>query len=185
MKRAALTLKIFLSVWIVYNLVAIILMPNAGSFLGRRYVKYVAPYANVVGLNSSWNFFSPDPVQTFYIKYFVEFFDSEGDTIKDPIVGFFPQEGNQGVMDINRRRELYVMRFMVIAPNRLQALFAPWLCRQYPEATAVHIEQVIETVAALDEALTMSHSSLKDLSKEIPYASFDFRCDTPAEDFPL
>lgn len=185
MKKAAFTLKIILSVWIVYNIASMLVMPNVGSFLGRKYGIYLAPYANQVGLNASWNFFSPDPAQTLYIKYFVEFLNADGEMIKDPVVGYFPQEKNQGVMDITRRRELYVMRFMLIGPNRLQALFGPWLCRQNPEATSVHIEQVVETVAPLDEVLMHSQTLVSDLSKEFPFAKTDYRCDTPEGDFPL
>lgn len=185
MKKGKLTLKILLSVWIVYNLITLVVMPNAGSFLGRKFGAWLGPYANVVGLNASWNFFSPDPAHTMYIKYYVEFLNADGEEVKEPITGYFPQEKNQGVMDITRRRELYVMRFMMIGANRLQALFAPWLCRQYPGATSVHIEQVIETVAPLDEVLTVSDQSVADLSREIQYANFDFRCDTPPGEFPL
>ncbi len=185
MKKAALTLKIFLSVWIVYNIITMVVMPNAGSFLGRKYGHYIAPYANIVGLNASWNFFSPDPAQTIYLKYFIEFLNSDGDSVQDPIVGYFPQEKNKAVMDVNRRRELYVMRFMIIGPNRLQNLFGPWLCRQYPNATSVHIEQMAETVASLDEVLSKHNSTVKELSREVTYANIDFRCDTPEGDFPL
>jgi hypothetical protein len=185
MKKGILTLKIILSVWIVYNVITLVVMPNAGSFLGRKFGTWLSPYANVVGLNASWNFFSPDPAHTMYIKYYVEFLNSEGENLQEPVIGYFPAEKNQGVMDINRRRELYVMRFMLIGPNRLQALFAPWLCRKYKGASSVHIEEVIETVAPLDEVLTVKDQSVSDLSREIQYANVDFRCDTPEGEFPL
>lgn len=185
MKKGILTLKVILSVWIVYNIATMVVMPNAGSFFGRKYGHIFAPYANSVGLNASWNFFSPDPAHTMYIKYFVEFTGADGEPTQESILGYFPEEKNQMVLDTNRRRELYVMRFMMIGQNRLQGLFAPWLCKKHPGATNIHIEQVIETVAPLDEVLLAKEETVKELSKEIQYANFDYHCDTPEGEYPL
>lgn len=178
-------LKIAASLFVLYNLLAMLLMPNPWSFLGRRYGFLVAPYANAVGLNSSWNFFSPDPAQTMYISYDIEYLDEQGESQRGDERGTFPQASRHMVLDSNTRRELYAMRFMMIAPNRVQALFGPWLCREHPGATLIHFEEVVETVAPLDEALTLQEQSLPDLSRTLPMSRFDFRCDTPAEEFPL
>ncbi len=183
--KAVLTLKIFLSLWAVYNMIVVAIVPNALSFLGRRYGAALLPYANIVGLNASWNFFSPDPAHTMYFKYQVDFLNAEGENTQDSLFAYFPAEKNEGVMDVNRRRELYVMRFMALGSNRMQGLFAPWLCRQHPGASRISVEQVVETIPPLEEVLTLPKQSVVELSRELNYAKFDFACDTPEGEFPL
>ena len=178
-KRAALTLKALLSVWILYNIFAIVVMPNAGSYFGRATSRFIGPYANNVGLNAGWNFFSPDPAHTMYIRYMVYFNgDASGATEpeKDPIEGYFPAEKNKMISSMFRSRELYLMRFMIMNKSHLKNLFGPWLCRQYPGASAVDMEHVIETVAMLDEAAAFQNESMAALSKELQFVAERYRC---------
>lgn len=178
MKRAAPILKALLSLWIVYNIVTIVVMPNAGSYFGRITSRFIGPYANNVGLNASWNFFSPDPAHTMYIRYMVYFNEpTESGEEKDPIEGYFPQEKNKMVSSVFRSRELYLMRFMIVNRTHLKNLFGPWLCRQYPGASSVDMEHVIETVAMLDEAAAFRNESMAHLSKELQFEAERYRCD--------
>lgn len=189
-KRAALVLKALLSLWIVYNIVVIIVMPNAGSYFGRVTSRFIGPYANNVGLNAGWNFFSPDPAHTMYIRYMVYFShpqDSELDseTEREPIEGYFPAEKNKMISSVFRSRELYLMRFMIIDKRHLKNLFGAWLCRQYPGASSVDMEHVIETVAMLDEAAAFKDESMAELSKELQFVAERFRCDHSEDEVEL
>jgi hypothetical protein len=180
MKRAALILKVLLSLWIVYNIVVITVMPNAGSYFGRVTSRFIGTYANAVGLNAGWNFFSPDPAHTMYIRYMVYFSNpdaAEGEAEKEPIEGYFPAEKNKMISSVFRSRELYLMRFMIIDKRHLKNLFGAWLCRQYPGASSVDMEHVIETVAMLDEAAAFKDESMADLSNELQFVAERFRCD--------
>ncbi|WII71005.1 hypothetical protein QJS83_11085 [Bdellovibrio sp. 22V] len=146
-----------------------LVMPNVGAYFGRVTSKFITPYANTVGLNASWNFFSPDPAHTMYIRYVVRYLDEEGNETKESVEGFFPEEKNLGISSPFRKRELYAMRFMVIDPKRLRVLLGPWLCRQYPEATSIEMEHVIETVPPLDQVVTLKDETVKDLSQELQF----------------
>ncbi|WP_415061440.1 hypothetical protein [Bdellovibrio sp.] len=167
MKKVKLLFKTLLSLWIVYNIFTMMVMPNVGAYFGRTTSRFIVPYANSIGLNASWNFFSPDPAHTMYIRYLIRYQDPEGNEVKEPIEGFFPAEKNKGVLSGERKRELYVMRFMVIDPKRLRLLFGPWLCRQYPGATSVEMEHVVETVPTLDQVVTLKDEAVQDLSREL------------------
>lgn len=187
-KRAALILKALLSLWIVYNIVVIIVMPNAGSYFGRVTSRFIGPYANAVGLNAGWNFFSPDPAHTMYIRYMVYFnnpADPDGEPLKEPIEGYFPAEKNKMISSVFRSRELYLMRFMIIDKRHLKNLFGAWLCRQYPGASSVDMEHVIETVAMLDEAVAFKDESMAELSKELQFVAERFRCDHTEDEVEL
>ncbi|QDK37787.1 hypothetical protein [Bdellovibrio sp. NC01] len=183
MKKANLLSKALLSLWIVYNIFTMLVMPNIGAYFGRVSSRFITPYANTVGLNASWNFFSPDPAHTMYIHYMINFADSEGNPTKDPIEGYFPPEKNRPVTSTFRKRELYVMRFMVIDPKRLKVFMGPWLCRQYPGASSVDMEHVIETVPMLDQVVTHKDEIIKDLSQELQYVHESVSCTaTPDEE---
>lgn len=167
--KVKLLFKTLLSLWAVFNIFTMFVMPNIGSYIGRATSKIITPYANSVGMNASWNFFSPDPAHTMYIRYLVHFLDADGIETQDPIEGFFPSEKNQPVHDITRKRDLYAMRFFVIEPKRMRTILGPWLCQQNPGATAIDMEHVIETVPSLDQAVLLRSEEVRDLSKEVQY----------------
>ncbi|NUN07048.1 MAG: hypothetical protein HUU57_14970 [Bdellovibrio sp.] len=175
--KAKLLSKTLLSLWIVYNIFTMLVMPNIGAYFGRTTSKFITPYANSVGLNASWNFFSPDPAHTMYIRYHVYFIGPEGVETQEPIENYFPLEKNTPVLDLARKRDLYAMRFMVIEPKRLKTYFGPWLCRRHPGASSVEMEHVIETVAMLDQAVTFKYEDMRDLSKELKYVRETYSCD--------
>lgn len=172
----SLGLKAILSLWIVYNIFTMLVMPNIGAYFGRVSSRFITPYANTVGLNASWNFFSPDPAHVMYIRYLINYTDAEGTPTKEAVEGYFPPEKNQAVQSIFRKRELYVMRFMVIDPKRLKVFMGPWLCRQYPGATSVDMEHVIETVPPLDQVVAFKNEGVKDLSQELQYTRETISC---------
>ncbi len=176
MKTAKLLFKAFLSLWIVYNIFVMMVMPNIASFLGQAASSFVTPYANTIGLNASWNFFSPDPAHTMYIHYTAYFQDSDGNEVKEPVEGYFPEEKNKGIKQATKKRDLYAMRFMVIEPKRLRILMGPWLCKQYPGATSIDMEHVVETVPPLAQAVTLKHETVKDLSQEVQYVRETHSC---------
>lgn len=175
-KRVTLPFKVLASFWIVYNIFAMLVMPNIGAYFGRATSKYIAPYANTVGLNAGWNFFSPDPAHTMYIRYIVRYLDSQGNEIKESVEAFFPAEKNKGVHALSRKRDLYAMRFMVIEPHRLRVLMGPWLCRQYPGATSIEMEHVVETVPFLDQVVAYKEETVNELSQEIQVTREVYSC---------
>ncbi len=157
-------------------------MPNVSAYLGRNTASFVTPYANTIGLNGSWNFFSPDPAHTMYVRYVISFADQSGEQVKDPIEGYFPEEKNQGIRSDFHKRELYAMRFMVIDPRRLRILYGPWLCKRFPGATSVQMEHIVETVPPLDQVVTLKEEAVQDLSQEIQYSNATYSCVTGGDE---
>lgn len=174
MKKVKLLFKALLSLWIVYNIFVMLVMPNVGAYFGRVTANVVTPYANTVGLNAGWNFFSPEPAHPMYLKYTVYYPESEnleGETSqeeREPVEGFFPvQNDKRNIPNITHKREWALMRYMVLDAKRLRLLMGPWLCRQYPGAASIDMEHVIETIPFLDQAVRFQEESVKDLSKEV------------------
>ena len=176
MKKAKLLLKVFLSLWIVYNIFVMLIMPNIGSYLGRTMSRFITPYAGAVGLSAGWDFFSPDPAHTLYIEYTIYYPDSPEGESRDPVEGYFPPEKNQPVHDPVRKRDLYATRYMALSPKRLRILFGPWLCRQYPGSSQVNARIIIETVPSLDKVVQRPDMALSEMSERIEYANEDVPC---------
>ncbi|WP_255489911.1 hypothetical protein [Bdellovibrio sp. KM01] len=176
-------LKILASIWIVYNICAIMVMPNVSSYFGRVASKFFGPYANQVGLNAGWNFFSPDPAHPMYLKVVVNYPMAQNGAYREPLITAFPfAESEKTMPSLSRKREWAVMRYMVMDPRRLRQVFGPWLCKQFPEAESIDMEHVIETLPLLDEAVSKSEVNLLDMSQERRAAKASVRCNSPGDE---
>jgi hypothetical protein len=163
-------------VWIIYHLFCILVLPNGNSFLGRYSEDYILPYANFLGLNTTWNFYSPDPAHTMYFAYTVHFENEKGEDVKPNLEEFLPPEKDQIVTDSSKRRLLYAMRYLALDSNRSQVVLGPWICREYEGASRISIHHVIERIPQLDVAMDASEdvSHLREIS-EGPNTDFDCR----------
>lgn len=150
--RSKSFLKVLLSLFIIFHLAVIIILANGGSYLGRSLQKILLPYANTVGLNNTWNFFSPDPAHTMYIKYIQHFDDADGNELKESVSSFIPVEKEKISIDSSKRRFLYAIRFLLLDNSRMNSILAPWLCKSNPEVTSVSMEQVFEAIPSLDRS---------------------------------
>lgn len=177
MKRAKLLSKALLSLWIVYNIFTMMVMPNVGSFWGRSAFIYIAPYANTVGLNGSWSFFSPDPpTHTMYLRYFVSYLNENGEEAREPVEGYFPEEKDQRITSPFRQREFYVMHFMSLKAKYLRVLMGPWLCRKYPGASNVDMTYVAEKIPNLDQAVASKSQALSEMTEESNVLQESYSC---------
>lgn len=169
-----------------YQLVIIILFANGSSVLGRRVGAYFVPYANAIGLNTAWNFFSPDPAHTMYIRYEVYFEDKEGNDLKEPITAYFPKEKNKLAESTTSRRYLYAMRYYMIQPKKIEFFLAPWLCRQYLGASHIRVQYEIESIPNLDEASIYAQTvSVDDMIEKIKYLNIKHDCRKPLDEVGL
>lgn len=139
-----------------------IIMGNGSSFLGRYLEYFYTPVANTIGLNTTWNFFSPDPAHTMYIKYNVFFEDAYGKTLQEPIEAYYPESKDQGNdFRLDQKRASYVMRFLVFEPSRIQKFFVPWMCRRHPSSSKIQVEVILNRIPTLDQVMAVVNHSLK------------------------
>ena len=148
-KALRLAARGLLSLWILYHLAAIVLLPSGGSLESRALSRYLIPYANLLSINTSWVFFSPGPSPTLYLEYDLE--NGEMESLEEAPRIFPPPKVGRGFSD-RYFRSLYVMRFFSIDPERMRKYFAPWLCRQHPEAAAISVHPVYEAIPGIERA---------------------------------
>lgn len=145
-------LRNILTLFLLYHLAVIILMPNSSSILGRRWGNLIAPYANMLGMHATWEFFSPDPPHPFYFDYSVYFETSEGEEKKPPVDGFFPEWRTERTLHPNKIRLKNAVRFFALSRESVEQAFIGYLCRKYPDANRVKVRQVTEVVPPLEQA---------------------------------
>jgi hypothetical protein len=141
-----------LTLFLIYHVAVIVLMPNSSSILGRRWGFLIAPYANTLGMNATWEFFSPDPPQPFYFDYTVYFETEDGEEKRPPIDAFFPEWRTERTIHPNKIRLKNAVRFFALSPQSVEQAFIGYLCRQYPEANRVKVRQVVEMIPPLEKA---------------------------------
>lgn len=147
-----LKLKLAVSFFILFQLAVMLILPNNFSYISRSTEKWLVPYANLMGMNASWNFFSPDPAHTMFLKYTVWFDDLDILEPKEPVDGYIPPEKEKIVLNSSERRLLYAMRFLILDPDRMRIFLAPWLCQQYPNAKYIEVSHIQEPIPNLERA---------------------------------
>jgi hypothetical protein len=154
--------KIALTVLFFYFASMMIVMGNGSSFLGRYLEWFYTPIANTIGLNTSWNFFSPDPAHTMYIKYDLFFEDEFGHSLSEPLEGYYPESKDLGGdFRLDKKRDAYAMRFLIMDSERIQAFFVPWICRQHPNSSKIQVEVILNRIPSLDQMVAVVNQHLK------------------------
>lgn len=171
-------IKRFLLTGIFFYFVSMMLvMGNGNSFLGRYLSPFYIPVANLVGLNTSWNFFSPDPASAMYFRYLVIFEDDFGMPTAETIEEYFPAGKDDGTdFRLDRRRFSYAMRWLAIVPERIEMFFTPMICKQYPMAKRVQVELIVKPVPDLEKILTLKDENYEDIIRTEEFGRYVHEC---------
>ncbi len=145
-------------------------MPIGSSIAGRKYSRYFLSYANTLGFNTTWQFFSPGPSPMFYLEYEAE---GAGETQLSAPLAYPPlRQGFSWNDGWNRR--LFGMRFMALSPERMERYFVPFLCRQVPGAKAISVRSIVDRVEDIERA---GHfAEIKDMAERVDLPSQRYAC---------
>lgn len=172
-------LKAVLSIFIVYHLLAIFILPMGQGLVIRELGRYFITYANLFNLNTSWQFFSPGPSPIFYLEYSYNYpaddpadeglLESESMLLPEKRVGF-------GLSDHYNRR-LYSMRFFSVDPEKIERYLAPWLCRKDERAESISLRQLVGEVESVEKHRgRFGADSFADMNEPKQYARMTFSC---------
>jgi hypothetical protein len=174
--------KIFFSVAIVYHLIVIVILPNSDSILGRELGPYLAPYANVFGLNTSWRFFSPEPSPAIYYIYDADMDD--GGTVEAAdnfwkrrgfVTGRWPPDKPTGMLSQNVKRLAYHSRFTTVNSEKTEKFLGDLLCRFYPRAHTISVRGIVEEMPSI-ENFDSNRLNFERSAKEKDLTNFEFSC---------
>lgn len=178
-------LKVALSVFILYHLLTILILPNSDSILSRKLSFLVTPYANVVGINTTWRFFSPEPSPTIHFVYDADM--AEGGEVEPEnnfwrergfVTGQWPPDHVDGMLTENVRRLVYHSRFTTLSRERVEKFMGSLLCRFYPKAQLVSVRAVVQEIPSIERSLINNEEFSKNTA-ERDIESFEFSCVKP------
>ena len=134
------TLKIFISLFIVYHLLVVFTVPHRSSLIYEKLSSYFISYAHTLGIHTGWSFYAPNPTSYFYFEYEVIDKEDQVDDFRWP-----PSRKESGRLMFNHNRLIsHTMFFIGSGPGNLKKYFLPYLCRLHPEAKEISIQAVVE-----------------------------------------
>jgi hypothetical protein len=161
-------LKVLLSLFVVYHIAAVLLMPNPDSFLTQEIGFLFRGYASTLGLNTPWRFFSPEPSSHVYFEYDLMPEGAEGGAHR------WPPASRRGYLADNYMRLIYNSRFVTSSPERIEKFLIPWLCRLHPGTEEVSLRTLSEELVSLQKARLIGGplEKLYDVKtwSQVPYA---------------
>lgn len=155
-------LKIVLSLFILYHLAAVTILPNGSSMIGRKLSWLFLPYANPLLFNRTWQFFSPGPMSAFYLEYNLA--TNEGfaaDEARAPFI--YPPHRKNAALDDFYMRTLAGMRMIATQEGPFEDYFIPFLCRLHPQAVALDLRSVLEELPPIEKSEPFQN--FKDMSE--------------------
>lgn len=124
------------------------MMPSVQSILVKQRGWIFRPYLNQLGLNTTWNLFSPDPATALFMKVKLVQKD-EGAAAVDLML---PTFGDGINWDPTKRRDLYMMRYLLLDEDKVHRFLIPWYCRNHPGTKEVYVEGVGTRIPGIDQA---------------------------------
>lgn len=164
-------LKAGLSVFILFHLTTVIVLANPGSLLAHALSPLVNGYGSTFGLNTTWQFFSPDPGPKLLFQY--EFVRKDGSI--DPATYVWPPEAGNKSPFSNYQRLIYYPIRTTSSEERVEKFFIPWLCRQNPSAESVSLSIVAFEVPSMEKTVTES-KKLPELARPKPSPAKTYVC---------
>lgn len=166
------SLKILASLWILYHLSGIVLMPSVQSIIARERGWIWRPYLNQLGLNTTWNLFSPDPATAMFMRVKLV----PEDETKEQIDLTIPEFADQINWNPIKRRALYLMRFSLLDEEKVYRFLIPWYCRNYPGTREIYIEGVGTRIPGIAQAQLEQLYSISELRQRQTVKEYRGQC---------
>ncbi|MGE3975391.1 MAG: hypothetical protein AB7F59_12780 [Bdellovibrionales bacterium] len=132
--------KRLISVLLVFHLLVIGIFPVASSYLWTFFSPLMIPYANALGINSSWQFFAPEPETWIYLEYEIEHEEVADDLARSSLHKWPPPR--KIPFDLLYTWHSSMKAFAFTFPQQLPLTLGRWMCRQHPEAFSITFRRV-------------------------------------------
>lgn len=153
------TLKIFLSFYILYHLAVVFVTPQRMSMLRKNFGSYFISYAQTLFIDGSWNFYIPRRSHYYDFKYTVMEGKRKIGTFRWP-----PSRREVKRIYLNHNRLISHSRFfMIIGGRNIRRHFIPYLCDLHPSADKITVKAILKRKPRLKNAFD---SAIYDNKKE-------------------
>ncbi|MCB0407118.1 MAG: hypothetical protein KDD34_02875 [Bdellovibrionales bacterium] len=147
MKKAQLAQLIF-SLFLVYHLMAILIMPNPGSYVERHFGFLFYGYTSTLGINTPWQFFSPNPATKMFYEY--EIIENEGSDSLTQTYRWPPEKNHTNMIGANYKRLIYHSWYTTSSEERKSKFLMNYLCRKHPSAISISLKSFSEKVPPME-----------------------------------
>lgn len=161
--------QVLASLFLLYHLVAVLVLPNPGSYLDKHWGFLFYPYANTLGFHTPWQFFSPNPSRHVYFEYEIESAES------DQAGRWPPLRSESDSLWPNYMRLIYHSRFTTSNPERKLYFLSRYLCQSVPGAERLHLKTLSEEIPTLERA-ALSPDRVMDEIEIREWSTESFEC---------
>lgn len=162
--------QIVLSIFLVYHVCAILILPNPDSIIFRQVERIFLNYGNFLGINTTWRFFSPNPLIRM-LEY--EILDADGHVVGE--VHKFPESPSKEGSRESYNRQLNYAMYMMSNMEHLRGFLTPYLCARHPEAHGFVYYSVSRDMPTVEAAA--SHGAGREYLERITRTTLaDFPC---------
>lgn len=161
-----------MSLWILYHLVGILIMPSPQSILVKNWAWFFRPYLNALTINTTWNLFSPDPATAGFMN--VQMVSQEFETGVKEFT--WPRMADQKDRDPRFARELYFMRYMVMNENHIKNIVIPEICKQDKSIQEVSLRFYTTVIPSLEVASTDRWNRASSMKRLVEFKLWQDMC---------
>lgn len=136
-------------------------MPSPQSILVKNWAWVFRPYLNSLTINTTWNLFSPDPASATYIKVHII---SDKEETGERIVTI-PRNGPDRDIDPRYKRDLYMIRSLIMSDQAIQTYLVPYFCRENPDAQEIRLEVFNIQAPTLEQASLKKYYSVQEMKQ--------------------
>ena len=165
-------LKRGLSVFILFHLVSVILVPNSDNYAGSTLRRFIQPYVYLFEMTNAWNFFSPNPEPPIYVEY--ELVNEKGDVVSR---SSWPEKKDLFWLRERQTRRITATDFMMAADLRAEKMMAPYLCNLPSKPHAVRLYKMVYSVPSPEDIVSGKRTMGDDVGADRKFVSHSFCSD--------
>jgi len=166
--------KAGLSLFLVFHLFCMLLVPNSDNYAGEFFLKFTQPYLFFFELTNTWNFFAPNPEPPIYIDY--QLLDAQGQSY---VTGRWPDIKTPYFLRERQTRLITAADFMVNNEHRAEKMMVNYFCHQIPHPGSVRLWRIMETAPSSAEVASGRRTIGDEVGEERKFVSHTF-CDLQA-----
>lgn len=141
--------KAGLSLFLVFHLFCVLLVPNSDNYVGNYFSKIMLPYLYFFELTNNWNFFSPNPEPPVYVEF--ELVDTQGQAF---LSGQWPDARDSFFWRDRKTRRVSAADFMVNQELRAEKIMVSYLCHRDPRTHSIRIWRAMDTIPTPEEVVS-------------------------------
>lgn len=177
-----------------------LIVANPDSIPSRRASNLMFYYANTLGLNTTWQFFSPNPMGERYLEYEVHYDDEWADSLNSNSQPHSEESADEG-MELEGEGERggkwthhywpprHHVKMSQEIKNRIfshsvhstlnetlaEDIFIPWVCRKHPKARSISLKAETKSLPSIEVA-QINKKKFKFLAQSYELALKEFPC---------